>query len=257
MAAPETFSGDRPVAMVTGAARRVGLASATALAGAGCDLIITYRSSKDEAEEAARSLRSGGAAARTVRLDLNDLGGTQALGAGLARELPRLDVLVHNGSIYRPSPLDGLSADQLLENFRVHAAGPALLTGELAGLLRASEMPGGGAIVCMADIHAMGRPRRGYLAYAMSKSALVEMVRSLAVELAPRVRVNGVAPGAVEFAESGPDADPEMQERYLSRVPLGRSGTRDDAAEVVRWLAMDAHYTTGEIIRVDGGRWLR
>lgn len=255
--ASESFSGARPIAMVTGAVRRVGLASAQALARSGCDVVITYRSNAQEAETALAGLASLGCAARAERLDLNELAATEAFAARMAKELPRLDVLVHNASIYRQSPLPELTAEAMLENFRVHAAGPALLTRALTNLLGASDRPGGGAIVAMADIHAMGRPRRGYLAYAMSKAALVEMVRSLAVELAPRIRVNGVAPGAVEFADHGPDADPEMQARYLSRVPLERSGTREDAAEVVRWLAMDAHYVTGEIIRVDGGRWLR
>jgi pteridine reductase len=117
-------------------------------------------------------------------------------------------------------------------------------------------MEGGGSIVAMCDIHAMGRPRKEYLAYSMSKAALAEMVQTLARELAPRVRVNGVAPGVVVFAESGADADPAMQKAYLSRVPLGRSGTPEDAARAVRWLAMEATYVTGEIVRLDGGRWL-
>ena len=90
----------------------------------------------------------------------------------------------------------------------------------------------------------------------MSKAAIVEMVRSLARELAPQVRVNGVAPGVVAFPESGPDADEKAQQAYLRRVPLGRSGTPEDAAEMVRWLALDATYVTGEVIRLDGGRWL-
>lgn len=257
MSGEPRFSGRRPIALVTGAARRVGLASALALAGAGCDVVITYLNSGEEAEEVVAQISAIGATARAERLDIGNLSAAEGFAAQLSRELPRLDVLVHNASIYHPMPLQSVTADQLLENFRVHAAGPALLTRGLVPLLSGSALEGGGSIVCMCDIHAMGRPRRDFLAYAMSKSALVEMVRSLAVELAPRIRVNGVAPGAVEFAESGPDADPEMQKRYLSRVPMGQSGTREDAAEVVRWLALDARYITGEIIRVDGGRWLR
>jgi pteridine reductase len=243
--------------MITGAARRVGLASATALAKAGCDLVITYLRSADEALAAAQGLSGLGADVRAERLDLNDLPGAEARAQRLARELPRLDVLVHNASVYAPTPLAGLTAEQLLENFRVHAAAPALLTRQLAPLLSRSPLPGGGAVVCMCDIHAMGRPRKDHLAYAMSKAALAELVRSLAVDLAPRVRVNGVAPGAVAFADSGQDADPEMQRKYIARTPLGRSGTPEEAAEAVRWLALDATFTTGEIVRVDGGRRLR
>ena len=82
------------------------------------------------------------------------------------------------------------------------------------------------------------------------------MVRTLARELAPAVRVNGVAPGVVAWPDQGRDADEASQQAYLARVPLKRAGTPEDAAEVVRWLALNAHYTTGEIVSVDGGRWL-
>jgi pteridine reductase len=108
----------------------------------------------------------------------------------------------------------------------------------------------------MCDIHASERPRKNFAAYSMSKAALEQMVRVLALELAPKVRVNGVAPGVVAFPDSGAESDPEMQARYLKRVPLARSGTPEEAAEAVRWLALDATYTTGEVVRVDGGRWL-
>jgi pteridine reductase len=252
-----TIDGSRPVALVTGAARRVGLASALGLARAGCDVVITYLHSRADAERARDQLASTGAAARIERLDLRDLEGSKVIAAQLAEQLPRLDVLVHNASIYQRASLEQVTIEHLIENYRVHIAGPVLLTQGLAAQLRQSPLPGGGAIVCMCDIHALGRPRRNYLAYSVTKAALAEMVRSLAVELAPQIRVNGIAPGAVAFAESGPDADPEMQQRYLSRVPLARTGTPEEAAEAVRWLALDATYITGEIIRVDGGRWLR
>jgi pteridine reductase len=250
------FSGTRPIALVTGAARRVGLATSTALARGGCDILITYNRSREEAQNAVAGLGALGAAARADHIDLGDLAATETWAAQLAVSLPRLDVLVHNASVYKPSPLPQLTGEALLESYRVHIAGPALLTRHLAPLLSRSALPGGGAVVCMCDIHAMGRPRREFLAYSTSKAAVAEMVYLLARELAPRIRVNGVAPGAVAFAEDGPDADPEMQRRYIARTPLGRAGTPEDAAGAVRWLALDAPYVTGEIVRVDGGRWL-
>lgn len=250
------ITGARPVALVTGAARRVGLAIARSLAGAGCDLVITYNRSEDEAQRAAAELRKLGTGVRLERADFEDLAATERLAAMLARELPRLDVLVHNASVYAPTELGGVTAAEAERQFRVNALAPLVLSKHLVGLLSASTLEGGGAIVAMSDIHAIGRPRRRYIAYNMSKAALTEMVRSLARDLAPRVRVNAVAPGVVVFGESGEDADPEMQRRYLSRVPLGRSGTPEDAAEAVRWLALDAKYTTGQVVRVDGGRWL-
>jgi pteridine reductase len=252
------FSGSRPIAMVTGAARagRVGLASATALARSGCDILITYNHSRSEAESAVASLQSLGAAARADHIDLSDLPATESWSSQLATKLPRLDILVHNASTYAPTPLAELTIESLLRNYNVHLAAPALLTKHLTPLLARSPLPGAGSIVCMCDIHALGRPRKDYLAYNTSKAALAQLVTTLARELAPRIRVNGVAPGAVAFADQGPDADPQMQQQYLSRVPLARSGTPAEAAEAVRWLSLDATYTTGEIIRVDGGRWI-
>ena len=114
--------------------------------------------------------------------------------------------------------------------------------------------------MAMADVHALGEHglprRRGFVAYAMSKAAIVEMVRTLARELAPRVRVNAVAAGVVAWPERGFDADVTSQQAYLRNVPLGRAGTPEIAAEAVRWLAIDAVYVTGQVLRVDGGRSL-
>jgi pteridine reductase len=249
-------AGARPVAIVTGGVRRVGLAIARALAASGLDLVLTYRSSADDAKAAAEELAALGAAVRLERIDLDDMDATESLASRLAAELPRADVLVHNASIYGPTPLSSLASDDLLRHYRINAAAPLLLSKRLAPRLSASDLPAGGAIVAMCDMHSMGRPRRDFSAYSMSKAALIEMVRTLARDLAPRVRVNGVAPGVVAFPESGYESDEEMQRRYVARVPLGRAGTPGDAAGVVRWLALEAGYTTGEIVRVDGGRWL-
>lgn len=245
-----------PVALVTGAAKRVGAATALALARAGCDVAITYRTSAKEAEALRANIESLGRAFRADPLDLDDPAATEAFGQRLAAELPRLDVLVHNASNYFPTPLAETTPDQALTLYRVNALSPLLLTKALAAKLATSDRPGGGSVVCMADIHALGRPRKGFAAYAMAKAALAEMVRSLARELAPAVRVNAVAPGVVEWPGEGYESDQVAQEAYLRRVPLARAGTPADAAEAVRWLALDAHYTTGQIVRVDGGRFL-
>jgi pteridine reductase len=243
---------DRPVALITGAARRVGRAIANRLAAAGCDLILTYRSS--DADETKAELEARGATVTLARLDLDDLAAVESFGAALAADLARLDVLVHNASIYKPTPLADVSAESALRFYRINALAPLLLSRALAPLLGANDAPG--AIVAMADMHVLGRPRTGFAEYAMSKAALVEMVRTLARELAPRVRVNAVAPGVVAFPERGYESDAEAQEAYVRRVPLARAGTPEDAAEAVKWLALDASYVTGEVIRLDGGRWL-
>ncbi len=242
---------DRPLALVTGGAKRVGRAICAELARAGCDVVLTYNTSESEAQQTARDLR-----ARALRLDLSDPDEVQRVGEKLARSAGRLDVLVHNASVYAPTPLHELSAEEAIRQYRVNALAPALLTRSLADALRASTRPGGGSIVALADIHAMGRPRKDFLAYSMSKAALIEMVRTLARELAPRVRVNAIAPGVVAWPEEGYESDRDAQDAYLRRVPLGRAGTPEDAANAVRWLALEATYVTGEVIRLDGGRWL-
>ena len=246
----------KPTVVITGAAKRVGLAIAGAFAAAGFDLVLTYRNSREHALEAATELRKTGVSVRLETLDLDRLGDVVDCGLRLARELRRIDVLVHNASVYAPTPLKDLSAEAVLHNYRVNAAAPLLLSKHLAGKLADSPQPGGGSIVALCDMHAMGRPRKDFSAYSMSKAALIEMVRTLARELAPKVRVNGVAPGVVAFPDSGYESDAEMQRQYLSRVPLERAGTPQDAAGVVKWLALDATYITGEVVRLDGGRWL-
>lgn len=247
----------RPVALVTGGARRVGRAVCGALCGGGCDLILTCRRSRDEAESARREFEAMGAAVHIEELDLDDLAEVEAFGARSVGIFGRLDVLVHNAAEYAPTPIGAVTAEEALRFYRVNAVAPLLLSKRLAGALAQSDLPGGGAIVAMADIHAMGLPRPGFVAYSMSKAALVEMVRALARELAPRVRVNGVAPGVVAWAEGEYEGNESAQRAYLSRVPLGRAGTPADAAGAVRWLALEAGYITGQIIRVDGGRSLR
>ncbi len=250
----------RPIALITGGHRRVGRAIAGAFATSGFDLVITCNRSGEDAQETARALGAAGCDVRVETLDLAEPDAVHATGTRLAEELPRLDVLIHNASVYSPTALEDITATDTARVMQINALSPLLLSGLLAGHLRASPQAGGGSIVCMCDIHAMGEhglPRAGFAPYAMSKSALLEMMRSLARELAPAVRVNAVAPGVVAWPEAGYESDRPTQEAYLSRVPLGRAGTPEDAAEAVRWLATDARYTTGQVIRVDGGRTMR
>lgn len=263
MNAAESRIPHRPLALVTGGVKRVGLATARALASAGSDIILTYRTSEADARAAQQSLAEMGGSVELIQLDLDDLCAVDDAGSRLAERLlgePRpLDVLVHNASIYGPTPLDELSADEALRHYRVNALAPLMLSKTLAPALARSDIPGGGAIVAMADIHALGEhgiPRRDFSAYAMSKAALMEMVRTLARDLAPRVRVNAVAPGVVAWPEKGHESDAAAQAEYLKKIPLARAGTPEDAAEVVRWLALDATYITGQVIRLDGGRSL-
>ncbi|MGQ0627337.1 MAG: SDR family oxidoreductase [Phycisphaerales bacterium] len=252
----------RPMAVVTGAcrSRRVGAAIARALARGGCDLVLTHRDEPGpEHAEVLREVAALGATCRLERVDLSEPGRAEAWASGLGAELSRVDVLVHNASLYEPTPLATVTGAEIERHARVNVVAPLLMSRALGPALARSVMPGGGAIIAMCDVHALGetgQPRKGFLAYSLSKAALAEVVVVLARELAPGVRVNGVAPGVVAFPEAGFESDAQAQARYLSRVPMGRSGTPAEAAEVVRWLALDATYCTGQIIRVDGGRSL-
>lgn len=251
----------RPHALVTGGTGRVGRAIARSLARAGLDVAVTWRADAAgaaetvalcQAETSASGPHAGAAAHRSIALDLTDLDAVARAGAELGEW--GIDVLVHNASVYEPQPMGQIAPEHIERHLRVHVTAPMLLTQALHASLRRSALPGRGAVVCMTDMHLEGRPYAAHAAYFASKAGLDALVRCLAVEMAPDVRVNAVAPGVVAWPDSAPA---DMRARYESRIPLGRPGTPEDAAECVRWLALDAHYVTGESIRVDGGRWLR
>jgi pteridine reductase len=254
-------------ALITGGTRRVGLAVARTIAArsttrggsasGGTTLIVTSRDpGSAEAVGAKRQLEASGARVELEQWDPGNAESSGSLAKRVRAKFGALDALVHNASVYDRSPLETLNAGQLERAMTVNAYAPVLLTKELRTLLEASKHPGGAGVVAMADMHVLGRPRKNLLAYSMSKAALVEAVRSLARELAPKIRVNAVAPGVVAWPEEGSEAGESFQREYLARVPLARAGTPEDAAEVVCWLALEARYVTGEIVRVDGGRWL-
>ena len=237
------------LALVTGGARRVGRAICLELARSGCEVILTYRTSEREAQETAAECRALGVSASAQRLDLEDLDAVESFGQRIVEAHPRLDLLVHNASIYERTPWGGVGQGGAMRHWRINALAPLLLTQALAGPLTAAR----GLVVAMCDAHTLGRARRRYLAYSMSKAALAEMVRSLAREMAPQVRVCGIAPGVVAWPE---DAEPSEIESYESRILLQRPGTSEDVARLLRFLWREGTYLNGEIIRLDGGRSL-
>ena len=245
------------LAIVTGGAKRVGRAVALALAGAGLDVAITYRRSGEAAQQLVEQIESMGRRALAIELDLAQPDAADELAAAVEPRFDRVRALVNNAAIYWPTPLAELDASAYDTFQAVNARTPLLLARRLAPLLAAgfdaARPATAGRIVNFADIHVLGQPRPGYAAYSASKAAVLELTRSLAVELAPAVTVNAVAPGVVAWAQGMSEAG---KQAYLARTPLGRPGTPADAAEAVRWLVCDAHYCTGQVIRVDGGRLL-
>ncbi|MCB1554684.1 MAG: pteridine reductase [Xanthomonadales bacterium] len=238
------------VALITGAARRVGADIARRLHAAGWNLALHYRRGGDAMTRLLAELnaaRADSAAAWPAELaEFDRLPELVALAVG---RFGQLDALVNNASAFYPTSVGSITPDQWDDLFAANARAPLFLCQAAAPHLRAR----GGAIVNLVDIYAE-RPLAGHTVYCMAKAALVMATRSLAIELGPDIRVNAVAPGAVLWPESGKDyAD---QQQLVASTALKCSGSPGDVAEAVRWLLEDAHHCSGEIIRVDGGRHL-
>jgi len=244
------------VALVTGGAKRVGRAVALRLASAGMDVAITYNTSKIEAMQVVSEVESLGRRAVAIRADFaQPERAADRVFEGVTRHFDRVDALINNASMFSPTPLTRFKPADFTLNMSVNALGPLLLIQRFAPLLaahaRIEEPASLGRIVNFIDIHVMGQPLKNFVAYNASKAALQEITRTLALELAPKITVNAIAPGVVAWAES---YTPPAQQAYLRRVPLARAGTPDDAADAVLFLVRDAHYCTGQTIRLDGGR---
>jgi pteridine reductase len=237
-----------PVALITGGAKRVGAVIARTLHAAGYDLALHCRHAIAEADALAAELNAQRSqSVRVLQADLADLQALPPLvDAALAR-FGRLDALVNNASAFYPTPLETATPAQWNELFASNAQAPFFLAQAALPALRAAH----GAIVNLVDVYAE-RALAQHPVYVMAKAALMAMTRSLALDLGPDVRVNGVAPGAVMWPSDGkPYSD---QEAMLARTPLQRAGTPEDVASAVLWLLRDAPFVTGQIIRVDGGR---
>ena len=244
-------SHDRPVALITGAARRVGAVIARTLHAAGYDLALHYRHSADEARALADELEvQRGGSTLLLQAELADLSALPALIKQLLAHYGRLDALVNNASAFFPTPLGTATVEQWNTLFASNAQAPFFLCQAAIPALRQSR----GGIVNMIDIYAE-RPLAEHPLYCMAKAALAAMTRSLALDLGPEIRVNGIAPGAVLWPGDGKACD-DQQAMMLARTPLQHAGSPGDVASAVLWLLRDAPFVTGQIIRVDGGRTL-
>ena len=232
-------------ALITGGARRIGAAITRALHTAGMDVIIHCHRSVAEAGTLAAELNQARpGSARILNQDLRPDTGAEKLVA----QCQSLDVLVNNAAAFYPTPLAEATGVQWDDLLGTNLRAPFFLARAAAPLLRQRQ----GCIVNLTDIHAR-RPLRDHAIYSISKAALDMLTMALAKELAPEVRVNGVAPGAVLWPE-GMDAG--LRQRIVSHTVLKRGGTPEDVAAAVRFLVCDAPYVTGQILTVDGGRTL-
>jgi pteridine reductase len=237
------------VALVTGAAIRLGRVIALTLARAGADIAVHYRSSRDEAVGLAAQVQAMGRRAATFEADLAHPEACRDLVRRAVATLGAIDWLVHSASTFRRAPLSETTGAIWDEAFHVNARAGFLLVREAAPVLARRS----GRVVLISDMIAH-HPPKGFVAHAASKAAVEGLVRALAVELAPQVSVNGVAPGAVLVPEG---TTPEEAAAYARRVPAQRIGDPEDAARVVLFLCTGPSFITGQILRVDGGQSLK
>lgn len=241
-----------PVVLVTGAARRIGAAIARHLHAHGHAVALHYRGSEAEAIALRDELETVRAdSVLLLQADLAHRDAPELLVDRAIERFGRLDGLVNNASTFFPTPIGETTVAQWQSLFDANARAPFFLAQAAAAHLRASR----GAIVNITDIYGE-RPLHGHPVYCMAKAALAMMTKSLALELAPGVRVNAVAPGAILWPEGDVQQDEAHRAAIVARTPLARTGTPDDIAEAVRWLLSSARFTTGETLHVDGGRLL-
>ena len=233
------------VALITGAARRVGRAIALRLAGAGCHVAVHCRGSKDAALETAAACRELGARAEVFAADLANPAATAELVPQVLERFGRMDVLVNNASVFDPMTLDSFALEDWERTLRINLTAPLVL----AHAARAALEQAGGRVVNICDA-AVQRPAPSHLAYITSKGALVTLTRALARALAPRVNVVGIAPGVAAWPD---DYDQATRDRITRRIPLQRAGTVDDIAAAVHFVLREGDYISGTILAVDGG----
>lgn len=247
---------DTPAVLITGAAQRIGAAIAHRFHVAGFHVLVHYRTSAAAAEALVASLngqRAGSAA--TLAADLTRPADVAQLARQAVAVCGRLDVLVNNASTFYPTAFGASTQVQWDDLIDSNLRGAFFLSQALAEELKQRR----GTIVNLIDTHA-DRPLAGHGIYSIAKAGLKSMTKALAGELAPLVRVNGVAPGAILWpARLEDDADPAVvtaRQSILQQIPLGHLGSPEQIADAVFFLAVEASYVTGQVVRVDGGRHL-
>jgi pteridine reductase len=238
-------------AIVTGAARRIGAVIARRLHARGLNVLIHCNSSTAQAETLAAELNADRPdSAAVVRAELGDDGTPQGIVDAALQHFGRIDVLVNNASSFYPTPTARSTHADWAALIDSNQRAPFWLS-----LACDAHMGAGSAIVNLVDIHGLV-PLKDHAIYSQAKAGLIMQTRALAKDLAPKLRVNGVAPGSILWPEGAAEQSERAMRDILERVPLQRQGTPDDIAGAVEFLALDAPYITGQILAVDGGRTL-
>jgi len=249
---PQSQQNNARVILVTGAARRIGAEIVRHFHEQGFRVLIHCRQSLEAANALAAScnqIRSDSAVVLQQRLD--SAAAANELGEKALSVWQRIDVLVNNASAFYPTPVGDITEANWEELMNSNAKAPLFLSQALAPTLKAHR----GSIINLTDIHAEAGLSE-HAPYTMAKAALLAMTRTLARELAPEVRVNAIAPGAILWPESNTDMNTEAQQAILDSIPMASLGSPADIAATAYFLAVQASYVTGDIIRVDGGRRL-
>jgi pteridine reductase len=240
----------QPVALVTGAARRIGACIAQHLHQHGYRVLIHYHQSQSDAERLVDQLnRQRPNSAAGLRADLTDSDAIRLLAEQAVNQWQRLDLLVNNASRFYPTAIDSISEQDWQQLVGSNLKAPLWLT---QALLPALRRQAGSNIINLVDTHAQ-RPLQGYSLYCSAKAGLAMLTQSLAKELAPDIRVNGIAPGPILPPEGVASRDPAAEQQVLNSTLLKRYGSPDDIADTVLFLARQS-YITGQIIAVDGGK---
>lgn len=238
------------VVLITGGARRVGAAICRRLHAGGHNLMVHFRTSVQEARTLQAELNAIRAdSVAIVQADLLNIAHLPTLVQETVQHFGRLDVLINNASSFYPTPVGEITESQWDDLVGTNLKTPLFLSQAAAPHLRRTE----GCIVNIVDIHA-DRPMKNYLVYNAAKGGLLALTRSLARELGPEIRVNGVSPGAILWPEDEAWSDELARHRIVSTTLLKRVGEPDDIARTVRFLVEDAPYITGQVLAVDGGR---
>ncbi len=238
-----------PIALITGAAQRLGAATSTHFHQQGYDIIIHYHRSAEKAEALAQRLnKERSHSARVIKADLTDKESIQTLIEYIHEQAGQLDVLVNNASQFYPTPLSQATPEAWNELMDSNLKAPFLLIQGLVTLLRKSPVA---SVVNMIDIYAE-HTLPEHSIYCAAKAGLQALTRNLAQDLGPHIRVNGVAPGAILWPEGGQ----ANANSIVQATPLKRCGTPEEIAQAVFWLATQATFITGHTLPVDGGRSL-